>query len=143
MLLLRDDVCRARTTRRARASSGPAHFTGPAVTTFAAAVLAAVVLVVAGRPAGVVGGTVAAIAIIGAVAAHRTTASLFAGVALLLVRPFGPGEPVRLYSSEQRGFVEGVIVRVGLINTTLATDSGLLVVANRQLLRRPPEHSAV
>lgn len=137
MSLVRDDARRVCSTRRQRAYSRPARSTGPALLTIVLAALAATLLIAAGSSALVIVGAVALIAIIGAVAAHRTTASLFYGVALRLVQPFQPGERIRLYSTESRQFIDAVVVRIGFVNTTLATDSGVLVVPNTRMLRTP------
>jgi small-conductance mechanosensitive channel len=102
-------------------------------------VLAAAWAVLAGLPAGDATGA-GAVALIGTAAlAHRTVRSLLAGAGLALARPFSAGERVRLYVPELHGVVEAEIVRIGAANTTLATGTGILVVPNARMLRRPPE----
>ncbi|HZC69464.1 MAG TPA: hypothetical protein VE442_02100 [Jatrophihabitans sp.] len=66
---------------------------------------------------------------------HRTLLSLLAGLALAVIRPYGPGERIRLHSPSHGGEVEAVIVRIGPVNTTLATDICLLFVPNYLLLK--------
>jgi small-conductance mechanosensitive channel len=76
------------------------------------------------------------------VIAHRTVSSTLAGVALLVVRPYAAGERVLMQSPVDGCLIEAVVVHVGIANTTLATDTGLLVVPNRRLLRNPPAVTA-
>jgi uncharacterized membrane protein len=111
---------------------------------FAAALLsaAAVVPTVFNVPLGVelvvgIAAAVAAVAI-----AHRTLFSLFAGLALAVIRPYAPGETLRLHLPEHGGDVEAVVVRIGPANTTLGAESGLLVVPNHRLLKDPPQQAA-
>ena len=77
-----------------------------------------------------------AVAIAGGIVARRTVTSLLVGVGLLLVRPYEPGE--RLLLRLPDAIVEAEVVRIGLVNTTLATPDGLLVVGNTYLLRGMP-----
>ena len=81
-----------------------------------------------------------AVAVFGAatVFAHRTVTSMFAGLTLLLVRPYAAGERVRIQSPTDGCPLDAVIVHIGLANTTLASDAGVLVVPNNRLLRNPP-----
>lgn len=105
--------------------------------------LAAVLLAVAG--ATVLGWSFAQVLVAGSVvlaacglAAHRTVSSGFAGLALLLIRPYASGERVRIQSPTEPRAVDAVIVHIGIANTTLAWDAGVLVVPNNLLLRNPP-----
>jgi small-conductance mechanosensitive channel len=100
---------------------------------------AALVSAALGLSLGAVLAVTAVVAVTGAVIAHRTVRSLSAGVALLLIRPYAPGERVRLHSAAHGGLVEAEVVRIGLANTTLATDTGLLVVPNHRLLHGVPD----
>ena len=112
----------------------------------AAPIIATAVAVACAVVSGVLAGftltevLVAAGAVFGAatVFAHRTVASMFAGLTLLVVRPYAAGERVRIQSPIDGCLIDVVIVRIGLANTTLATDTGLLVVPNHRLLRNPP-----
>lgn len=126
--LLRDDAGRV----------GPSRASTPV----AAPLLAALLVVVAtalgatltGLPGwGVVALTAAVALTVGALA-RRSLGSVFSGLTLLVVRPYGPGERLRLYLPEQQGYVDAEIVRVGLATTTLATSDGLLVVSSSRLL---------
>jgi small-conductance mechanosensitive channel len=138
---LRIDARRAMTTRRERDSTTPARLTFPllcAVVTIGAAATLATAL---GLPLALILGITALVAILGAFAAHRTVGSMLAGVTLLVVRPYAPGERVRLHLPPH-GTLEAELVRVGLANTTLATPTGLLVVPNSRLLRGVPQQAA-
>jgi hypothetical protein len=70
---------------------------------------------------------------------HEVFGSIGAGLTLLLARPYNPGERVRLYVPELGQEVNAEIVRLGLVSTTLATDTGLLALPNSRLLRVAPE----
>jgi small-conductance mechanosensitive channel len=70
--------------------------------------------------------------------AHRTVGSIFAGLTLWLIRPYAPGERLRIQSPVDGCVIDVVIVHIGLANTTLASDAGVLVVPNNRLLRNPP-----
>jgi small-conductance mechanosensitive channel len=77
-----------------------------------------------------------AVAIAGGIVARRTVTSVLTGVGLLLIRPYAPGE--RLLLRLPDAVVEAEVVSIGLVNTTLATPDGLLVVGNTYLLRGMP-----
>ena len=73
---------------------------------------------------------------------HRTLLSLLAGLALAVIRPYASGEPLRLHSPAHGGEVEAVIVRLGPLTTTLATETGLLCLPNHRLLMDAPQAAA-
>lgn len=77
-----------------------------------------------------------AVALAGAVLARRTVTSLVTGVGLLLIRPYASGERLLLHLPD--AVVEAEVIGIGLVNTTLATPDGLLVVGNTYLLRGMP-----
>jgi small-conductance mechanosensitive channel len=125
--------------RRERVSASPARVAAPlvvAVVTIAYAALASSLLGLSVWPVLAI---TAGVAIAGALVARRTTSSVLAGVALLLIRPYAPGERVRLNSPIDGLPVEAEVVRIGLANTTLSTGTGLLVVPNSRLLKGVPE----
>jgi small-conductance mechanosensitive channel len=68
------------------------------------------------------------------IAAQQTLANLFAGIVLLLSRPFEVGEDVRLYSGPMGGEFEGHVVEIGLTYVRLETDDGILSLPNAQVL---------
>ena len=79
------------------------------------------------------------IGVVVAVAARRTVSSLVAGAGLRLVRPYVPGEHVRVFVPALRSVQDAEIVRVGPANTTLMTRDGLVLVPNALMLRGAPE----
>jgi small-conductance mechanosensitive channel len=95
--------------------------------------------VAVGLPLALVLAVTAAVALVGAFVAQRTVLSVLAGLTLLVVRPYAPGERVRLPSPEDGSAIEAEVVRLGLANTTLATTSGLLIVPNSRLLPGVPQ----
>lgn len=142
MSLPRIDARRALAARRERATVGPVPTSTPLVSTVVVAALTAALLVLLGIPIVIVLGVVAAIAIGAAAAARRTTASLLAGLGLMLIRPFPPGERVRVWSSESQSTFEAEVLRVGLLSTALCTESGVVLIGNAQMLRAAPDQRA-
>jgi small-conductance mechanosensitive channel len=67
------------------------------------------------------------------IAAQQALGNIFAGLVLLIARPYVPGQRVRLVGGSI-GAQEGVVTSVGLVYTTLATDDGPLNVPNSALL---------
>jgi small-conductance mechanosensitive channel len=67
------------------------------------------------------------------IAAQQALGSLFAGLVLLVSRPYVPGQRIRVVGGSV-GAQEGVVVSVGLVYTTLATDDGPLNIPNSALL---------
>jgi small-conductance mechanosensitive channel len=139
METLRADARRTAETSGERAFASPTPVTVPFAAAGALLALAAVVdisfgLSVTEQVALYAAASVAALAVL-----HRTLRSLSAGLALALIRPYAPGERVRLPLAKCGGDVEGVIVRIGAANTTLALDSGLLLVPNHRLLKVTPD----
>ncbi|WP_460604657.1 hypothetical protein [Jatrophihabitans fulvus] len=139
MTSMREDARRALAARRERAFSRPAPLLAPLAATVAVAGAVVLLLLLLGAGAPVVVAGAAAVAVAGLVLAHRTTASVAAGISLLLIRPYQPGERVRLYLPERASLVEAEIVRIGLLNTLLASEDGLVAVANTRMLRAAPE----
>jgi len=132
----------ARPDRSGRSFATPVPVKVPALAT------AAAVLVVAALTAGL-GGSLVQVALVTAatlgvalVLARRAVAATFAGLTLLVVRPYAEGERVRIQSPADGCLFDAVIVHIGIANTTLAADSGLLVVPNHTLLRNPPTPAA-
>ena len=137
MQVLRDqDARRAGTGRRDRVV--PAHAVAPLVAAVVVIGGAAVLASVAGLPIGAVVAISLVVAVAGAVVARRDVASMAAGLTLLVVRPYEPGERLRFHSPSHGRVIEAEVVRIGLANTTLATRTGLLVVPNARLLRGQP-----
>lgn len=138
---LRADVRRADTARRECASSTPAPITFALVCAVIGISAAALVSHALGLSMTLVLAITAAVALLGAFVAHRTVDSVLAGLLLLVVRPYAPGERLRLHLP-CHGTVDAELVRIGLANTTLSTGTGLIVVPNSRLLRGAPRVEA-
>ncbi|MEJ3747951.1 mechanosensitive ion channel domain-containing protein [Actinomycetes bacterium KLBMP 9797] len=80
----------------------------------------------------VLGGAVTGV-IVG-IAAQQSLANLFAGVVLLLARPFTVGDQVRLTSGGLGGTVSGRVVDIGLTYVRMDTGAGIIAVPNSQAL---------
>jgi small-conductance mechanosensitive channel len=129
---LRHDARRVPEARRDRSAPAPARVTFPVLSAVAVITSTVVVSSILGLPLLAVLALTAVVAIAGACVAHRTVSNVLAGVLLLLVRPYGPGERLRLELPQP---VDGELVRVGFVNTTLCTQSGLLTVPNSMLVK--------
>lgn len=80
----------------------------------------------------VLGGTLL-VAVIG-IASQQTLANLFAGMVLLVSRPFGVGDYIRLQSGAIGGQYEGTIIEIGLTYVRLDSRDGVLSLPNTQVL---------
>jgi small-conductance mechanosensitive channel len=137
---LRDDLRTVRATRRSRVSQSPARVAGPILVASVGITIATLTAMLTGLTAEGVAAVAAAAHVLAAVAIRRTLGSLLAGVGLALIRPFSPGECVRIYVPELHAVVTAEIVRIGAANTTMATPRAVLVVPNSRMLRGGPAH---
>jgi small conductance mechanosensitive channel len=87
----------------------------------------------------------AATAVVLGLAAQQTLANVIAGTVLLNARTFRVGERIRLQGGGLAGSVEGVVVSLGLMYTTLAAGADAIMVPNSVVLsvavvplRQPP-----
>jgi small-conductance mechanosensitive channel len=81
------------------------------------------------------------------IAGQQTLSNLFAGIVLLLSRPFQVGDQVRLRSGALGGVVDGLVAEIGLAYLKLDAPEGLLSIPNSQALGavvgpRPPDQAA-
>ncbi len=102
------------------------------ITTLLAVVIVALRLVDLDPRAIALGGAVTAIVL--GLAAQSTLGNLIAGTVLLAARPFRVGERVRLQGGTLGGEIEGTVVHLGLIYTTLARGEERLLVPNNSVL---------
>lgn len=116
----------------------PARVAVPLLTGVAAVIAAGWMAAWLGLPLPVVVGVLAIAAVVAGVVVRSTLSSLAAGAGLLLARPYGPGEQVRVYVPYLDDVVEAEVVRVGAANTTLMTATGLVVLPNNVMLGRAP-----
>ena len=79
-----------------------------------------------------VGGAVTGVVL--GIAAQQALGNLFAGLVLLLSRPYTPGERIRVRSGSLGGPLDGTVTSVGLTYTTLVTAEGVLNIPNSALL---------
>jgi hypothetical protein len=68
------------------------------------------------------------------IAAQQTLANLFAGIILLLSKPFVVGDDVRLWSGPLGGEFEGTVMEIGLTYVRLEASSGEFRLPNAQVL---------
>lgn len=91
----------------------------------------------------ILGGAVTGVVV--GVAAQQTLANVFAGILLLLVRPFSVGEMVQLCSGQLGGPVTGRVLDIGLVYVRMQSDAGPVAVPNSQALNAivgPPGYRA-
>ena len=79
-----------------------------------------------------VGGAITGV-IVG-IAAQQALGNVFAGIVLLLARPFGVGERVRVRSGALGGTYEGVVDDISLTYVSITTDEGRVSVPNSGIL---------
>jgi small-conductance mechanosensitive channel len=79
-----------------------------------------------------VGGAVTGVVV--GVAAQQPLSNLFAGLVFLITRPVAVGHSVRVHSGALGGPLEGTIIDIGLIYTTLHSDPDTVLIPNAALL---------
>lgn len=80
----------------------------------------------------VLGGTLL-VALLG-IASQQTLANLFAGLVLLVARPFRVGDCARFQSGAIGGSFEGTVIEIGLTYVRIDTGDGLMSLPNTQVL---------
>ena len=80
----------------------------------------------------VLGGAVTTILI--GIAAQQALGNVFAGMVLLLSRPFTVGDLVQLRSGSLGGLIEGTVTEIGITYTCVDTRDGVLRLPNSQVL---------
>jgi Mechanosensitive ion channel, beta-domain len=80
----------------------------------------------------VLGGAITGILI--GIAAQQTMANLFAGIVLLLSRPFHVGQLIRVRSGALGGVLDGTVTEIGITYVHLDTGEGVLALPNSQVL---------
>jgi small-conductance mechanosensitive channel len=81
------------------------------------------------------------------IAAQQALSNVFAGLVLLLARPFRVGDAIRLRAGALAGEIDGTVSEIGITYLRLSTSTGLLSVPNSQVLNAvvgpmPPPGSA-
>ena len=80
----------------------------------------------------ILGGAFTAVLI--GIAAQQTLSNLFAGIMLMLARPFAVGDEVRMRAGVLSGQIEGTVMDIGITYVRLDTAEGKLNVPNSQVL---------
>ncbi len=80
----------------------------------------------------IVGGALTTILI--GIAAQQSLSNVFAGLVLLLSRPFNVGERIQLRSGAMGGLLEGTVTEIGITYLRLDTADGLMSLPNAQVL---------
>lgn len=122
--------------RVVRARSGAAAGTTVRllITLFGYLIILLSVLGVLAVPLGhlLVGGAITGVVV--GIAAQQSLGNIFAGLMLLLARPYVIGEQIRVRSGALGGPFEGTVLGMDLLYTTLETDEGLVRLPNSGLL---------
>ena len=85
-------------------------------------------------PVGLLVASGAATTIILGIAAQQSLSNIFAGIVLLISRPFVVGDYVRVKSGALGGITDGLITEVGITYLRLDTAEGVLHLPNSQVL---------
>ena len=80
----------------------------------------------------IVGGALTTILI--GIAAQQSLSNIFAGLVLLLSRPFNVGETIQLRSGAMGGLIEGTVTEIGLTYLRLDSADGPMSLPNAQVL---------
>jgi Mechanosensitive ion channel len=93
-----------------------------------------VTLVLFGIPVGqlLLGGALTSVFV--GIAAQQALSNVFAGLVLLLARPFKVGDSIRLRAGALSGEIGGTVSEIGITYVRLATPDGVVSVPNSQVL---------
>ena len=80
----------------------------------------------------IVGGALTTILI--GIAAQQALSNVFAGIVLLLSRPFSVGEEIQLRSGSLGGIIQGTVTEIGITYMRMDTRDGVLCLPNAQVL---------
>lgn len=80
----------------------------------------------------IVGGALTTILI--GIAAQQSLSNIFAGLVLLLSRPFNVGETIQLRSGAMGGLIDGMVTEIGITYLRLETADGAMSLPNAQVL---------
>lgn len=125
-----------RTRRALQPVAGSAH---AAVVRYSIVLIGAIFTLVIGLalfkiPVGqlVVGGALTTILI--GIAAQQSLSNIFAGLVLLLSRPFNVGETIQLRSGAMGGLIDGMVTEIGITYLRLDAADGPMSLPNAQVL---------
>jgi small-conductance mechanosensitive channel len=133
---------RARKTLQSLAGSAHAAVVRYAIVLVGAILTIAVTLALLKIPVGqlLVGGAFATIIV--TIAGQQSLSNIFAGLVLLLSRPFQAGNTIQLRSGALGGQLEGTVTEIGITYLRLATGSGVVLLPNSQVLAAAVSHQA-
>jgi small-conductance mechanosensitive channel len=125
---------RARETLQAVTGSAHAAVVRYAIVLLGAILTIAVTLALLKVPIGqlLVGGAFATIMI--TIAGQQSLSNIFAGMVLLLSRPFQVGDVILLRSGALGGQLEGTVTEIGITYLQLDTSNGVMSLPNSQVL---------
>ena len=125
---------RARETLLSVTGSAHAAVVRYAIVLVGAILTIAVTLVLLKVPVGqlLVGGAFATIII--TIAGQQALSNIFAGLVLLLSRPFQVGDEILLRSGALGGQLEGTVTEIGITYLRLDTGNGVMSLTNSQVL---------
>jgi len=124
----------ARETLQSVTGSAHAAVVRYAIVLVGAILTIAITLALLKVPVGqlLVGGAFATIII--TIAGQQSLSNIFAGLVLLLSRPFQVGDPILLRSGALGGQLEGTVTEIGITYLRLDTGNGLVMLPNSQVL---------
>lgn len=133
---------RARETLDPVTGSAHAAVVRYAIVLVGAILTIAITLVLLKVPVGqlLVGG--ALITIIITIAGQQSLSNIFAGLVLLLSRPFQVGDLILLRSGALGGQLEGTVTEIGITYLRLDTGNGVMMLPNSQVLAAAVSHQA-
>jgi hypothetical protein len=125
---------------RARSVLEPVMGTGhAAVVRYALVLIGAlttliVTLMLFGVPVGqlLLGGALTSVFV--GIAAQQALSNVFAGLVLMLARPFQVGDAIRLRAGALSGEIDGTVTEIGITYVRLSTGSGVISIPNSQVL---------
>ena len=125
---------RARETLESVTGSAHAAVVRYAIVLVGAILTISVTLALLKVPVGqlLVGGALATIII--TIAGQQSLSNIFAGLVLLLSRPFQVGDPILLRSGALGGQLEGTVTEIGITYLRLDTGNGIVLLPNSQVL---------
>jgi hypothetical protein len=93
-----------------------------------------VTLVLFGIPVGqlLLGGALTSVVL--GIAAQQALSNVFAGLVLLLARPFKVGDAIRLRAGALSGEIDGTVSEIGITYMRMTTSNGMISVPNSQVL---------
>ena len=131
---------RARETLQSVTGSAHAAVVRYAIVLLGAILTIAMTLVLLKVPVGqlLVGGAFATIIV--TIAGQQALSNIFAGLVLLLSRPFQVGDMVLLRSGALGGQLEGTVTEIGITYLKLDTGNGVMSLPNSQVLAAAVSH---